>query len=287
MKEKGLPWTPYAGCYVFDPGRRIGAPSPFGESIYFILDLKHFVRRLGSLEAVAAELVWLPTLDQAIWLCGNLGLDPSSAASPLPSERWLDPAEYLLVLYEYLLQGLSPSKGIGPCAGDDLRSALEMCGPLDRIEEKDLSGEGELKRTLADLFASTRLAVLATLMEQQPYTNLVAFASSDDLRHLVFATTRPTRKFNNLSTRPLVSLLIDNRSNNPSDFREAIAVCATGRAREAGPSLCESMRDLYLRKHPYLEEFVSSPSCVFMVVEVDVYYMVRRFQNVTEFHLKP
>ncbi len=287
MKERGLPWTPHAGSYVFDPGKRIGAPSPFGGSVYFILDLKHFVRRLGSLEAVASKLVWLPTLDQAIWMCGRLGLDPSPAPSLLPGDRWLDPAEYLLVLYDHLLQGLSAPGGMEPCAGGDLRPALEMCGPLDRVEEKDLSGEGEPEKAIARLFASTRLAVLATLMGEQPYTNLVAFASSGDLRRLVFATTRPTRKYSNLSTHPLVSLLIDNRSNNPADIREAIAVCATGRATEAGPSLCGSVRDLYLSKHPYLREFTASPSCVFMVVEVDVYYMVRRFQNVTEVHMKP
>jgi len=42
---------------------------------------------------------------------------------------------------------------------------------------------------------------------------------------------------------------------------------------------------LYLEKHPYLKDFVNSPSCAFLKLTVKTYYLVRRFQNVVEIHM--
>jgi hypothetical protein len=49
---------------------------------------------------------------------------------------------------------------------------------------------------------------------------------------LFFATTRAKRKYANLSIDSRVAMLIDNRSNIPSDFPFAMGVTATGRAEE-------------------------------------------------------
>jgi len=144
-----------------------------------------------------------------------------------------------------------------------------------------------VKKDLSELFSSQQLAVLATQQHGQPYTSLVAFSHSDDLKSLYFATTRATRKYANLSADPRIAMLIDNRSNKASDFRKAMAVTATGSAREIDPEGEQSVIKTYLAKHPHLEEFVSSPSCAFLRVRVDSYYMVTRFQNVIEIHITP
>ncbi|MDB4433414.1 pyridoxamine 5'-phosphate oxidase family protein, partial [bacterium] len=94
--------------------------------------------------------------------------------------------------------------------------------------------ESELRSRLGKLFQEQRLAVLSTHDQGQPYSSLVAFSASDDLTHLHFATNRATRKYANLHRDGRVSLLVDNRSNSASDFREAMAVTVTGRAREVG-----------------------------------------------------
>ena len=148
---------------------------------------------------------------------------------------------------------------------------------------KDLNSiKGKLKK----LFDSQRLAVLGTQREGQPYTSLVAFASSEDLKSLFFATTRSTRKYAYLSADSRVSMLVDNRSNEAFDFREAMAATALGEAEEMEGQDREKHLDLYLRKHPHLEEFVSSPSCAFIKIRVDRYYIVSRFQNVMEIHVE-
>jgi heme iron utilization protein len=90
----------------------------------------------------------------------------------------------------------------------------------------------QLTLQMKALFTGQGLAIVSTQEHGQPYCNLVAFASTDDLKHLIFATNRATRKFANIDENPRVSMLIDNRSNRISDFHEAVAVNAVGLAEE-------------------------------------------------------
>jgi nitroimidazol reductase NimA-like FMN-containing flavoprotein (pyridoxamine 5'-phosphate oxidase superfamily) len=146
--------------------------------------------------------------------------------------------------------------------------------------------KSQLKGFLKDLFSSQRLAVLATQKKGQPYGNIVAFVATNDLKHLLFATTRATRKYANISENPRVAMVIDNRSNQEADFRQAAAVTATGVVEEVKGSEKEILLRFYLSRHPYLKDFVSSPTCALLKMNVETYYVVRQFQNVTELHIK-
>lgn len=144
----------------------------------------------------------------------------------------------------------------------------------------------QLKEFLRDLFTTQRLAVLATQSGRQPYGNLVAFTATNDLKHLLFATTRATRKYANITKNPRIAMVMDNRSNEEADFHRAAAVTATGVVKEAEGRERVRFQRLYLSKHPYLKEFVSSPTCALLKLEVETYYIVNRFQNVMELHIK-
>jgi nitroimidazol reductase NimA-like FMN-containing flavoprotein (pyridoxamine 5'-phosphate oxidase superfamily) len=144
----------------------------------------------------------------------------------------------------------------------------------------------QLKEFLKDLFASQRLAVLATQSKGQPYGNLVAFVATNDLKRLLFATTRATRKYANISENPRVSMVIDNRSNRENDFHQAAAVTVTGVVKEVEGLGKGPLLRLYLSKHPYLKDFVSSPTCALLRMHVETYYVVRQFQNVMELHIR-
>lgn len=154
------------------------------------------------------------------------------------------------------------------------------------MREVQMEKTAQLKEFLKDLFSSQRLAVLATQSETQPYGNLVAFAATHDLRHLLFATTRATRKYDNISSNPRIAMVVDNRSNQEADFHQAAAVTATGVVKETEGSERARFQKLYLAKHPYLREFVSSPTCALLKVEVETYYIVSQFQNVKELRIK-
>jgi nitroimidazol reductase NimA-like FMN-containing flavoprotein (pyridoxamine 5'-phosphate oxidase superfamily) len=143
----------------------------------------------------------------------------------------------------------------------------------------------EITQTLRSLFSSQRLAVLATHTKEESYANLVAFVASEDLKHLLFATPRATRKYEYLKAESRVALLIDSRSNRDSDVEDAIAVTATGEAQEVEDSERERLVSLYLTRHPHLEDFVRSPSCALIRVKVKSYFTVRRFQEVVALHM--
>lgn len=143
-----------------------------------------------------------------------------------------------------------------------------------------------LKTFLKNLFSKQNLAVLATQDGKQPYGNLVAFTATDDLKHLLFATTRATRKYANISKNPKIAMVVDSRSNQEADFHQASAVTATGSVKEIVGPQKRRFQKLYLSKHPYLKEFVSSPTCALLRMDVEAYYVVRQFQNVVELHIK-
>ena len=143
----------------------------------------------------------------------------------------------------------------------------------------------DIQKQISDLFASQNLAVLATHNKGQPYTSLVAFVATEDLKHLYFVTPRTTRKFANLSADGRVSVLINSSTNQRSDFHQAISVTAVGVAEDIEGAERERWLPIYLAKHPYLEEFARSPTCALVRVTAKSYYLVRNFQIVMEYHL--
>jgi len=143
-----------------------------------------------------------------------------------------------------------------------------------------LKNPSRLKKFLKDLFSSQPLAVLATQGNGQPYGNLVAFAATEDLKGLLFATARGTRKFANITLDPRVAMVMDSRTNQKADFQRAVAVTATGIVEEVEGSERDHLLKLYLLKHPHLKKFVKSPNQALLRVKVDTYYVVKRFQNV-------
>ena len=64
-------------------------------------------------------------------------------------------------------------------------------------------------------------AVLATDSDGQPYTSLIAYALTSDMKGIVFATPKDTSKYRNILKNRRVSLLIDTRSNTEKDYMGA------------------------------------------------------------------
>ena len=148
-----------------------------------------------------------------------------------------------------------------------------------------MKNEPSLEERLQNLFRSQKLGVLATQQKENPYTNLIAFACSDDMRKIVFATPKTTRKFENMIENSSVSFFIDNGSNKAADFRKAMGVTAVGSVRQIRKNKNSTMMKRYLEKHPQLTSFLGSRSCAFLCIDVKSIYVVERFQNVIEVHL--
>jgi hypothetical protein len=143
-----------------------------------------------------------------------------------------------------------------------------------------------MERSLAEkeLFAlvqgpleSQRSAALAIQERGQPYLNLIAFAVTPDLKTMIPATDRYTRKNANL--------LVDNRSNTPEDTEHAVAVTVLVEAGEVTPEAREKFLALVVARHPQLQTFATLPNCALITVQVVIYLGVQRFAEVRELEM--
>jgi len=136
------------------------------------------------------------------------------------------------------------------------------------------------KKQLHELFTNQRLAVLATLSNNEPYTSLVAFSATEDLSYLIFATLRQTRKYENILQNAKISMLIDNRENLSTDVKNAMAVTVVGIASEIKEKQ-QYFLDIHFRKHPYLREFLKNENCVLVGLSIEKIIIVTDFQQIT------
>jgi hypothetical protein len=74
--------------------------------------------------------------------------------------------------------------------------------------------ETHFRQKLKHLFETQSLAVLSTCREGHPYSSLIGFVATGNLRSIVFATLRHTRKYDNIVNNQRISILIDSRTNS-------------------------------------------------------------------------
>ena len=86
------------------------------------------------------------------------------------------------------------------------------------IPDKVTKGEISVSARLAVLNKTQKHAVLATDSAGAPYTSLVSYACTPDMRGVIFITPKSTRKYKNMLKNKQVSLLIDTRTNTEKDY---------------------------------------------------------------------
>ncbi len=128
------------------------------------------------------------------------------------------------------------------------------------------SGESLLRRVMTTQY----FAVLNTTGGGLPHSCLISFAAADDLRSLVFITRRDTQKYRDIQENQEVSLLVDNRTNSPTDIYEATAVEIIGTAREDTDD-SSNLKGVLIGRHPQLQRFAEAPDNAIILVRVREY----------------
>ena len=141
----------------------------------------------------------------------------------------------------------------------------------------------QLKNKIKELLDQQKLGVLATQGEKYPYNTLVVYAFSEDIRYIFFATRKHTRKYNNIMKHRHVSILIDSRTNDVTDFKDAVALTVMGKMVNTTPL---EYRELYLNRFPHLKDFIEDTNTTIMTLKIDKYIYVQRFQEVLELDIK-
>ena len=132
---------------------------------------------------------------------------------------------------------------------------------------------------------SQKIAVLGTSKDGEPYSCLVGFAMTEDLSELVFATMRERLKYKQMQANPRVTLMIDDRDVQNSDFNDTTSLTVVGSAEDVLGDDRSKYATLLLKQHPVLTEFVNSPDCAVMRVAVDKIYVVSEFESVVKIGL--
>lgn len=140
-------------------------------------------------------------------------------------------------------------------------------------------------KLVRSLLESQRFAVLATVGEGEPHASLVAYASTVDLRQIVFATGRKTRKFESIRSSGRAAMLMDDRRNDATDIGKSVAVTASGRAREVQGQEREEQAEALLAKHPGLKDFLQEPDTAVVVLDV-AEYLVSGFRDTVRLQIE-
>ena len=139
----------------------------------------------------------------------------------------------------------------------------------------------KLKADIAALFNTQYFAVLAIRAGDAVHTSLVAVAAAEDLKTVFLCTPRVSRKYAYLKQHPMVSLLIHNSTNHPTDTEQAIAVTVAGHAHEVPDTERAQAKATYLDRQPHLHAFVEAPGTAMIKITVNRCEVVARFQDVT------
>jgi len=124
------------------------------------------------------------------------------------------------------------------------------------------------------LLDARKLAVLATQTDGQPHASLMAFTPVDGIKRLVFATYRATRKYESLLRDGRAALLIGSGIEPFEQQRTSLVVTAHGRIAVVPDHARQSTLTAHRKRHPEFEDFLNSPDCTLLNMEVSAYQLV-------------
>jgi len=155
------------------------------------------------------------------------------------------------------------------------------------IPVKVSQGKVFIPDRLRVLNRTQRQGVLATVSDEQPFTSLIAYTLTPDMKGVIFTTPKDTTKYRNILKKKQVAILIDTRTKTGSDYLETEAVTIIGTARPIlrGKERSE-LAEIFVKKHPKLTPFVKSPTTSLILVEISHCLHVSGFQTVSTWHVK-
>ena len=143
-----------------------------------------------------------------------------------------------------------------------------------------MSNPKAIREYVEEALQSNRLAVLATVGDDQPHASLIAITPFKNFRQLIFATYRNTRKFRNLALNGKVAVLIEGENEDKSGIQDGFVITAYGSAKEINIEANDEAMQAHLLKYPELLSFTSEPDCALVLVNVENYQVVQGIDNV-------
>ncbi len=126
--------------------------------------------------------------------------------------------------------------------------------------------DADQKTKLVALLSQQHLGVLITLGDTWPTGTMQSFAENDAL-DLIFIMNGGAEKFQNLSKRPHVTVVVDNRDVGDVPKFQVARVSIQGIASEIprGSADWEAAKAVFLKKNPFEAPFFSGGDALRMV----------------------
>jgi nitroimidazol reductase NimA-like FMN-containing flavoprotein (pyridoxamine 5'-phosphate oxidase superfamily) len=147
--------------------------------------------------------------------------------------------------------------------------------------------EIELATEVSNLLSQQKQCVLATMDETFPCQHLMAYAFSEDLFTIHFATYSNTRKFQNMQKNPNVSMMWDNRKGSIQDHVDGYSLTATGSAELLKGQLQEDARKSLYSRNSTLCNLLSSSNCRLISVSLEEYTLTKGYNHIFQFRHAP
>jgi len=136
---------------------------------------------------------------------------------------------------------------------------------------------------VARLCREQRVGVLCTQRGGLVHASLVCLVATDDLKSIIFATPKNTRKYENMLRDSRVTVMVHDVADKEGRLCGAAAAMAAGRAAEVRGEERAALAPLFLEKHACLKDFVESPDSALMRIAVDAYRVALNVRDVVEF----
>jgi nitroimidazol reductase NimA-like FMN-containing flavoprotein (pyridoxamine 5'-phosphate oxidase superfamily) len=112
--------------------------------------------------------------------------------------------------------------------------------------------------------------VMATATDNNPHCSLMTYVTDDDCREIYMVTSRKTKKFQNLSENPSVSLLIDTREEDYGSQNPMLrALTISGVFTQLGDENKKStIRSEMASKHPNIRDLIKNPDSEIICIKI-------------------
>lgn len=137
-------------------------------------------------------------------------------------------------------------------------------------------GEQLMLENMKALVKEKDVCVLATVSAEKPHCSLMSYVADDDCREIYMVTQRQSRKYENLTRNPQVSLLIDTREEHLGSRRpEAKALSVNGTFQDIDDEIKKNhIRTKLLERHPHVKEILDHPDAVILCIRVNSFLLL-------------
>jgi nitroimidazol reductase NimA-like FMN-containing flavoprotein (pyridoxamine 5'-phosphate oxidase superfamily) len=114
------------------------------------------------------------------------------------------------------------------------------------------------------------VCVMATVSGGKPHCSLMAYVTDDDCSEIYMITHKHTKKYENLTENPSVSLLIDTREEHLGSRRPgAKALTVNGRYHRMDSEERKTLfRAKMLERHPHMRAFINHPDAELLSIKI-------------------